>query len=112
MKKLDVSIPPEMWVSIFLVLGVIIRTLLPWLKKKADDPSVAFDPKFVYTAILGLISTYVELAAVLAEAPYALAALPTRLAILMGFFFGMGNNELWNRILHQGTPAESKPTPT
>lgn len=84
-----------------VVLGVVVRTLLPYLKKKAEDPTVKFDPKFGYTAILGVITAYIEIAAVMAETPDILANLPVRLAILAGFFFGLGNNELLNRILHR-----------
>ena len=93
---------PELIFAIAVVLGVLIRTGLPYLKKKADDPTTKFDPKFGYTAILALISTGVEVAAFMAEDPYILANLPFRLAALAGFFFGLGNNEIWNRILHKG----------
>jgi hypothetical protein len=92
---------PEAWFFLFVIIGVVVRTILPWLKKKAENPETPFDPKFGYTAILGVILAYIEVAATLAEAPYALAELPTRLAILSGFFFGLGNNELCNRILHR-----------
>lgn len=89
---------PEAWFSLAVLLGVAVRTLLPYLKKKAENPEVRFDPKFGYTAILALLMTYIEVAAMLAENPYALANLPTRLAILAGFFFGMGNLEIVNRL--------------
>jgi len=96
---------PEAWFFLFVVVGVATRTLLPFLKKRAEDPETRFDPKFGYTAILGVILAYIEVAAILAEAPEALVSLPTRLAILGGFFFGLGNNELCNRILHRA-PTE------
>lgn len=92
---------PEVWFFLFVIVGVAVRTLLPWLKKRAENPETRFDPKFGYTAILGVILAYIEVAAILAEAPYALANLPTRMAILGGFFFGLGNNEICNRILHR-----------
>jgi len=92
---------PEAWFSLFVLIGVAVRTFLPYLKKKAENPETRFDPKFGYTAILAIITTYIEVAALLAEDPYVLANLSTRLAILAGFFFGMGNNEIWNRILHR-----------
>lgn len=93
---------PELIFSIAVVLGVLVRTVLPYLKKKIDDPTTQFDPKFGYTAILALITTGVEIAAFMAENPDAIANLPPRLAALAGFFFGLGNNEIWNRILHKG----------
>jgi len=93
---------PELLFTIGLLLGVILRTLLPWLKKKAEDPTIAFDPKFVWTAILAVILTTIEMAAILAGAPDQLATLDLRLAFFGGFFFGLGNNELVNRILHSG----------
>jgi len=84
-----------------IILGVAVRTLLPYLKKKIEDPEVKFDPKFGYTAILAVIISHIEIASVMAENPYVLANLPVRLAILAGFFFGLGNNEIVNRILHR-----------
>lgn len=84
-----------------VLLGVAVRTFLPFLKKKAEDPETRFDPRFGYTAILAVITAYIEIAAILAEAPEALINLPTRLAILTGFFFGMGNNEVINRLVHR-----------
>ena len=101
----------ELLFYLFVIIGVLVRTLLPYLKKKAENPETPFDPKFGYTAILAIITAYIELAAVLVESPYAIAALPPRLAILTGFFFGMGNNEIWNRILHRrggGQTAQEK----
>jgi len=95
-------VTPEIVFSIAVFIGVLIRTGLPYLKKKFDDPATKFDPKFGYTAILALLTTGVEVAAFLAEDPNILANLPLRLAALAGFFFGLGNNELWNRILHKG----------
>jgi hypothetical protein len=94
-------VSPELIFSIAVIIGVLIRTILPFLKKKIDDPTTKFDPKFGYTAILALITTGIEMAAFLAEDPYILAHLPPRLAALSGFFFGIGNNEIWNRILHK-----------
>lgn len=91
----------ELTFFLAVMLGVFVRTLLPYLKKKVEDPTVKFDSKFGYTAILSLITAYVELASALAENPYVLVNLPLRLAFLIGFFFGMGNNEIWNRILHK-----------
>ena len=95
-----------MWVFLFVMVGVVVRTLLPYMKKKAEGGAEYFDPKFAYTAILGVVLAYIELAAILAEDPYALANIPLRLAILMGFFFGMGNSELCNRILYQAAPKK------
>jgi hypothetical protein len=94
-------VSPELIFSIAVIVGVLIRTVLPYLKKKIDDPTTKFDPKFGYTAILALITTGIEMAAFLAEDPYILANLPPRLAALSGFFFGIGNNEILNRILHK-----------
>jgi len=96
----------EAWFFVFVIVGVLVRTLLPWLKKRAENPDIPFDTRFAYTAILGVITAYIEVGAVLAEAPYALANLPTRLAILVGFFFGLGNNEIWNRILYRAPRGE------
>jgi len=91
----------EVYFFLFVIVGVLVRTLLPYLKKKAENPETKFDPKFGYTAILAVITSYVEIAAVSAESPDILVNLPVRLAILAGFFFGLGNNEIWNRILHR-----------
>jgi len=91
----------EVFFFVFVIIGVLVRTLLPYLKKKAENPETKFDPKFGYTAILAVITSYVEIAAVLAESPGILVNLPIRLTILAGFFFGLGNNEVWNRILHR-----------
>lgn len=96
------GITPDLLVTIGVILGVLTRTLLPWLKKKATDPTIPFDPKFGYTAILALITTGIEIATVLSVNPNQLAVLGTRFALLAGFFFGLGNNEIWNRILHKG----------
>jgi len=99
---LESLVPPELLFAIGLLLGVIIRTLLPWLEKKAADPTIAFDPKFVWTAVLAIITALIEMAAILAMAPDQFTVLSPLLAFLSGFFFGLGNNELVNRILHRG----------
>jgi len=99
---LEEVISPELLFYLGMLLGVILRTLLPWLKKKAEDPTIKFDPRFVWTATLAVISTFIEVAAILAGDPTVIINLGLRFALLAGFFFGLGNNELWNRILHSG----------
>jgi len=98
----EAIVPPELLFAIGLFLGVLLRTLLPWLEKKAADPQLAFDPKFVWTAILSLITAFIEVAAILADSPTAFTTFGPLLAFLSGLFFGLGNNEIWNRILHRG----------
>lgn len=96
------GIPPDFLLLLGVLLGVLTRTFLPWLTKKAVDPEIPFDPKFVWTAILAIITTGIELAAILSVDPNQMAVLGQRFALLAGFFFGLGNNEIWNRILHKG----------
>ena len=100
---------PDIVFYFAVLIGVVVRTILPWLTKKADDPTLSFDPKFVWTAILAIITAFIELGVVLIDAPDALSMIPSlKLVGLMGFFFGMGNNEIWNRILHRGTKQTNK----
>lgn len=95
----------EIIFQIFLLVGIIFRTALPYVKKRAEaeqaGESITFDPKFGWTAFLGWLTAEVELAVIYAESPYLVATLPIRFAAIAGFFFGVGNNEIWNRILHR-----------
>jgi len=93
-------VTPEVYFFLAVLVGVLTRTFLPYLKKKRDAKGdFSFDPTYAWTAVYAIITAFVEVMVLLAGDPYALVDLSPYLALLSGFFFGMGNNELWNRIL-------------
>ena len=96
-------ITSEVYFFICVLIGALVRTFLPYLQKKAEADKASepftFEPRYLWTALLAIVTAFIEAMALTAADPYILVDLPIRFAIIAGFFFGLGNNELWNRIL-------------
>jgi len=93
------ALTPDVVFGVAFVIGVLFRTVLPYIKKKAVDPRLKFDAKFVWTAVLALVLGFIEVMTILAVDP--LTGLRLRTIAFLGFFNGLGMNEIVNRILHR-----------
>lgn len=57
---MEVTLTPEMYAIFGILLGVLIKILLPYFKKLQEDPSLLFDWKYVITAGLsGIITAFI-----------------------------------------------------
>ena len=99
---METALTPDIVFAIFFIIGCIIRTVLPYIKKKAENPELKFDPKFGWTMILAVIIGFIEMMGILAADPQLLTTLSIRAAIFFGFFNGLGMNEILNEIAHRG----------
>jgi hypothetical protein len=54
------EVTPEMYALLGILLGVLIKTLLPYFQKLQEDPSLLFDWRYVITAGLsGVITAFI-----------------------------------------------------
>lgn len=60
------------WIYVGMLVGILFRTIAPWLIRKLQDPSLLFDRKYFWQALVAMILC----------APLALMALPALAAKL------------------------------
>lgn len=100
------------WVTFFgLLLGVLARTALPWLRKVQAGQAGRFGRRYLYSALasaaIGLILTLVlfpKFEAVPGSA--GLEAFFKQFCLAFGFGFG------WNALVNEGAAWASKTEPT
>lgn len=100
---------PWFVMELAITIGIVFRTLLPWIQKKAEGQELPFEPRYIWMAVFAWMTVQVEMATLLMNGPEDIVGtLPIKAAALIGFFVGLGNNEMWNRIF----PAASTPKVT
>ena len=95
-----------------ILVGVVLRTALPFIKKIQEGEDIVFDKKYVYTALGSILGTYGILLGLLNANPM-LAVNPIILG-LIAFIFGYGDTEIINFTLgfiglYTGKPVEVPP---
>jgi len=90
-----------------VILGVIFRILLPFVQKKAEDPTAKFDHRYFWSGVLSLFLIQMEIMAFLAQPSNPIYAWAFPLILFFGFQIGLGNTELSARILVGGATAIS-----
>ena len=94
-------ISTEVAVVLALVIGVFSRTILPYLKKKSEDPNMKFDLKFLYTCVGALVSSILVASGVLSVIPPELLEV-TGVKLFLGVFawcFQHVSNDVFNEMV-------------
>jgi len=86
-----------------VVLGIGFRISLPWLQKKAEDPAVKFDSRFIWAGLVAWMLIQVE-NGWFTQLSQQFGQLGWQAIWLIGFMFGLGNTEITSRIFVQ-TPT-------
>jgi len=98
---------PWFVMELAIAIGIIFRTLLPYIQKKAEGQELPFEPRYIWMAVFAWMTVQVEMATLLMNGPEdVVGTLPVKAAALIGFFVGLGNNEMLNRIF----PKPATPT--
>jgi hypothetical protein len=99
----------EFLVKLFgLLLGILARTILPWLRKVIEGKVHGFSPRYVYSALaslaIGIILTLVIFPRFEAGAAgQTFEALFKLFCLAFGFGFG------WNALVNEGGAWAAKP---
>jgi len=89
---------------ILAIIGVIVRTVLPYAQKQAEGQNLPFDTRYAWSAFISAIAALSELMT-LSFITYQASnidpfnILPPMAAAIVGFLFGLGNNEIINRLM-------------
>lgn len=106
MNIFDFMTPEEL--AFFAVLvGTLTRTVLPYLQKHRDDPTIVFSPSYIVTFAIALVeSLIVSLLSFVSLPPDILAAQITPLAMFAAAFaWAYMSNDLFNRVITSGTTS-------
>lgn len=88
------------WIAVFI--GVLTRTLLPYLRKKAENTEpLAFDTKYLYTLVAAVIASIVTTnLLVMAIPPELLQNFGLKLLLFVfGWAFQHSTNDIFNEII-------------
>ena len=101
---------------ILTIVGVVVRTILPYAQKQAEGQNLPFDTRYAWSAFISAIAALSELMT-LSFITYQASnidpfnILPPMAAAIVGFLFGLGNNEIINRLI-PGSELSSTATTT
>jgi len=81
---------------IAVVLGVVLRTALPFIKKINSGEQITFDSMYIKTALAAIVTSYSTMLGFVAANPLITDVI---LLALIAFFVGYGENELVNFVV-------------
>ena len=89
---------------ILTIVGVVVRTILPYAQKQAEGQNLPFDTRYAWSGFISVVAALSELmtlsfVTVQATAIDPFNILPPMAAAIVGFLFGLGNNEIINRLM-------------
>lgn len=96
-------------------LGVLYRTVIPYLSKLKEDPDITFDKKYIVTLVISFLESIVVAMLIFESLPTAITTSVTAsLAIfLASFAWGYTSNDIANTIVGSSSGnKEVKPPPT
>lgn len=100
------------WITIiFVVLGDIARTVLPFLAEVRDDPNTRFDRKFWIPLIIALIINLLALPLILGTISVvsSAASTPTAIPWWMAFGYGWGVTDMANKATKKRNGQNGQP---
>jgi len=87
------------WIAIFL--GVLTRTILPFLRKRAENKELQFDNRYIYTMVVAVVTSVLVTGIVVAAIPEELL-LSNGVKAFMALFawaFQHSSNDLFNEMI-------------
>lgn len=88
-----------------VLVGIIFRILLPYIQKKAEDPTVKFDLRYFWSGVLAWMLIQMEIFALFSQPINAIYGWTWQVILFFGFQVGLGNTELSARLLVGGASA-------
>jgi hypothetical protein len=89
---------------VLTAIGVLLRTILPYAQKQAEGQNLPFDNRYFWSAFISIIAAVTELMTISFITYQATTIdpfniLPPMATAIVGFLFGLGNNEIINRLI-------------